>query len=173
MVITSTNKDVIANYLAISKKFNAFVKKNFSKKEQSELSIADIIKDLHKENTQIEKLMNAYAKTNVNDYIHEGMCLKGSFSSCLIYSSNMVMIIKNISKNSKKVLIEYINLAWINYSDGRLNIEKHELTINAMDIIHHINTGQVNECSKDEYDNILTKYNEIKEKFETFNKNDI
>ena len=53
-----------AIYLEEAKELNAFVKGNFGKEEIAGMSIAPIIKDLHKENAIIEKAIADYKKRN-------------------------------------------------------------------------------------------------------------
>jgi hypothetical protein len=60
--INSGNVQRWITYLEEAKDLNAFVKANFGKEEISGMSIAPIIKDLHKENQIIEKAIAEYKK---------------------------------------------------------------------------------------------------------------
>ena len=66
--INSANIKQWMIYLEEAKELNAFVKENFGKEEISGMSIAPIIKDLHKENEIIEKAINAYKNRNQNPF---------------------------------------------------------------------------------------------------------
>ena len=62
--ITSANIKRWQTYLEEAKDLNAFVKSNFGKEEIAGMSIAPIIKQLHRENEIIERAVNAYKNRN-------------------------------------------------------------------------------------------------------------
>ena len=62
--INSKNVNRWMTYLEEAKDLNAYIKANFGKEEISGMSIAPIIKDLHRENEIIEKAIAEFKKRN-------------------------------------------------------------------------------------------------------------
>jgi len=153
MEIRTDNIRAVGEYVKAAKELNAFIKQNFSKKEQSELCISPIIENLHIENDKVQKDINTYNKTNICEYLHKDMYLKGSISTCLVYFNyGLIHIVGNVSDNSKKVTIEYIDMPFMNYGNGEsVYITKKKVQANTMDLIQYIMSGKLTECGADEF----------------------
>ena len=173
--ITATNVSWWLKYLQQAKELNSFVKSNFGKEEISGMSIAPIIKDLHKENEVIEQAIADFRKRK-NDvllpdhyYMYENIYINyGSPKKCKDSEKlfEIIHVIKGSPKSSKRLLIE--RFIYHKYDSGHISLEAKGDSFGTKNVDSPTNEyldlfylGELKEVDKQKWDNCIDIYKHL------------